>query len=92
MAELNGCSFSTASRSSPRPEQTRILNKFQYYMAVDLLNRFQAVRYASNDEEIQVGDLPERARLAENYVRCARMPRGSGKWLLQIYPEGTHLG
>ena len=39
-------------------EQIRMLNQFQYRMAVDLLNRFQSLRYAANDEEIQASDLP----------------------------------
>jgi uncharacterized protein len=65
-------------------EQTRLLNQFQYKMAVDLLNRFQAVRYASNDEEIQAADLPD--ELVSRYV-SAPDAEGKRKWLLQIYPK-----
>ena len=65
-------------------EQTRLLNEFQYRMAVDLLGRFQAVRYASNDEEIQAADLPN--ELVSRYV-SAPDADGKRKWLLQIYPK-----
>lgn len=65
-------------------EQTRFLNQFQYKMAVELLNRFQAVRYASNDEEIQAADLPH--ELVSRYV-SAPDAEGKRKWLLQIYPK-----
>jgi predicted RND superfamily exporter protein len=65
-------------------EQTRLLNQFQYKMAVDLLNRFQAVRYASNDEEIQAADLPN--ELVSRYV-SEPDAEGKRKWLLQIYPK-----
>jgi len=53
-------------------------------MAVDLLGRFQALRYASNDEEIQASDLPN--ELVSRYV-SAPDADGKRKWLLQIYPK-----
>jgi predicted RND superfamily exporter protein len=65
-------------------EQTRLLNAFQYRMAVDMLDRFQAVRYASNDEEIQAGDLPQ--ELISRFVSPADA-EGKRKFLLQIYPK-----
>jgi uncharacterized protein len=65
-------------------EQTRLLNQFQYRMAVDLLGRFQSLRYASNDEEIQASDLPN--ELVSRYV-SAPDADGKRKWLLQIYPK-----
>jgi uncharacterized protein len=65
-------------------DQTRLLNQFQYRMAVDLLNRFQALRYASNDEEIQASDLPD--ELVSRYVSPPDA-EGKRKWLLQIYPK-----
>lgn len=65
-------------------DQIRLLNQFQYKSAVDLLNRFQSVRYASNDEEIQAADLPD--ELLSRYV-SAPDAEGKRKWLLQIYPK-----
>ena len=65
-------------------EQIRMLNQFQYRMAVDLLNRFQSLRYAANDEEIQASDLPN--ELVSRFV-SAPDAEGKRKWLLQIYPK-----
>ena len=72
-----------------QPDQTRLLNKFQYNMAVDLLNRFQAVRYASNDEEIQVGDLP--SELVSRFVSATRR-RGEAEMAFTDLSQGTNLG
>jgi predicted RND superfamily exporter protein len=77
-------SFLSRFEKLPLDAQTRLLNQFQYKMAVDLLTRFQAVRYASNDEEIQAADLPD--ELVSRYV-SAPDAEGKRKWLLQIYPK-----
>jgi predicted RND superfamily exporter protein len=65
-------------------EQIRLLNQFQYRAAVDLLNHFQALRYAANDEEIQASDLPD--ELVSRFV-SAPDAEGKREWLLQIYPK-----
>ena len=71
-------------------EQTRLLNQFQYRMAVDLLGRFQALRYASNDEEIQASDLPN--ELVSRYVSAARCRRqGPNGFCKSIPRNGSRM-
>ena len=53
-------------------------------MAADIFQRFQALRYAANDEQIQAADLPN--ELVCRFVTPTDA-EGKRKWLLEIYPQ-----
>jgi predicted RND superfamily exporter protein len=65
-------------------EQSRLLNDFQYRLAADIFQRFQALRYAASDEPIQANDLPD--ELVSRFVTPTDA-EGKRKWLLEIYPQ-----
>ncbi|HEV3301402.1 MAG TPA: MMPL family transporter [Planctomycetaceae bacterium] len=65
-------------------DQARLLNQFQYRLAADIFQRFQALRYAASDEPIQADDLPN--ELVSRFVTPTDA-EGKRKWLLEIYPQ-----
>jgi len=65
-------------------DQSQLLNQFQYRLASDIFQRFQALRYAASDEPIQADDLPN--ELVSRFVTPPDA-EGKRKWLLEVYPQ-----
>jgi predicted RND superfamily exporter protein len=65
-------------------DQSRLLNQFQYRLAADIFERFQALRYAASDEPIQADDLP--SELVSRFVTPLDS-EGKRKWLVEVYPQ-----
>jgi uncharacterized protein len=68
----------------PLEEQSRLLNQFQYRLAADIFQRFQALRYATSDEPIQADDLP--SEMLSRFVTPLDS-EGKRKWLIEVYPQ-----